>query len=212
VLMIGLGGGTLVKQFLHDYPGVRMDVAEIDPEVIDVANRFFSVPLHDPRVNIVAEDGRLFLQGSKRKYDLIILDAFTHHSVPFHLVTREFFELCRDRLQPGGYLEINFLSHPHGETNNALASVSATLSSAFSEQYTFTHDRDLKRHLRQNWTLVAGTGPQMSDTQLFATIASANDVRRNYRALAAHYIPSGPSRDGGKVLTDQYAPIEEMMR
>ena len=115
-------------------------------------------------------------------------------------------------LQPGGYLEINFLSHPHGETNNALASVSATLSSAFSEQYTFTHDRDLKRHLRQNWILVAGTGPQMSDTQLFATIASANDVRRNYRALAAHYIPSGPSRDGGKVLTDQYAPIEEMMR
>jgi spermidine synthase len=211
VLMIGLGGGTLVKQFLHDYPGVHIDVAEIDPEVVEVARRFFAVPVGDPRLNIATEDGRRFLQRSiSRKYDLIVLDAFNWYSVPFHLVTREFFELCRERLKPGGYLEMNFITRSGREANEALASVSDTLSSTFSEQYAFT--RDTKSRFRHNWILVAGSGPQMPDTQLFATIAAANDVKAGYRALAAHLVPSGPDRAGGKVLTDQFAPIEEMMR
>jgi spermidine synthase len=210
VLMIGLGGGTLVKQFLHDYPAVHIDVAEIDPEVVDVARRFFSVPVTDPRVSIATEDGRRFLLRSNRQYDLIVLDAFNRYSVPFHLVTREFFELCRERLAPGGYLEMNFISRRRGKANEALASVSDTLSSIFSEQYAFT--RDPKTHLQQNWILVAGGGPQMPDAQLFATIAAANEVKPVYRALAAHYVRSGPDRAGGTILTDQYAPIEEMMR
>lgn len=210
VLMIGLGGGTLVKQFLHDYPAVHIDVAEIDPEVIDVAGRYFSLPVGDPRTNIVAEDGRRFLQRSTRKYDLIVLDAFNRYSVPFHLVTREFFQLCRERLQPAGYLEMNFIVHPQGKANEALASVRETLSSVFSEQYAF--NRDPNSRLLRNWILVAGSGPQMRDAQLFATIAAANDVRQTYRALAAHYVASQPDRAAGKILTDQYAPIEEMMR
>jgi spermidine synthase len=210
VLLIGLGGGTLVKQFLHDYPTVHIDVAEIDPDVVDVAHRFFAVPVTDPRVSVFTEDGRRFLQRTNRKYDLIVLDAFNRYSVPFHLVTREFFELCSERLNAGGYLEMNFISHTRGEANDALASVSATLASVFTEQYAFTNDA--KSRQRRNWILAAGSGPPMPDAQLFATIAAANDVNRKYRALAAHYIAAGPDRTGGKILTDQYAPIEEMMR
>ena len=52
----------------------------------------------------------------------------------------------------------------------------------------------------------------MQNAQLFATLAAANEVKAAYRGLAAHYVASGPDRAGGKVLTDQYAPIEEMMR
>ncbi|HEV8434181.1 MAG TPA: fused MFS/spermidine synthase [Thermoanaerobaculia bacterium] len=210
VLMIGLGGGTLVKQFLRDYPGVRIDVAEIDPDVVGVAGRFFAVPIHDPRTNIAVEDGRRFLEHTPRKYDLIVLDAFNRHSVPFHLVTREFFELCRSKLQPGGYIEMNFIARPGGDANEALASVFETLGTAFSERYAFA--RDPKSRQQRNWILIGGNGPQMGDAQLFATIAAASDVRPRYRQLAAHLISAGPDRARAKILTDQYAPIEEMMR
>lgn len=210
ILMIGLGGGTLVKQFLHDYPGVRIDVAEIDPDVVGVAGRFFSVPIHDPRTNIAVEDGRRFLEHTSRKYDLIVLDAFNRHSVPFHLVTREFFEVCRERLRPGGYIEMNFIARPGGDANEALASVFETLGTAFPERYAFS--RDPKSRQQRNWILIGGSGPQMGDAQLFATIAAATDVRQRYRQLAAHFVSAGPDRAQAKILTDQYAPIEEMMR
>jgi len=52
----------------------------------------------------------------------------------------------------------------------------------------------------------------MGDAQLFATIAAATDVRSSYRQLAAHFVSAGPDRAHAKILTDQYAPIEEMMR
>jgi len=210
VLLIGLGGGTLVKQFLHDYPGVRMDVAEIDPEVVTVAGRFFATPLHDPRARIAAQDGRLFLQRSDRKYDLIILDAFNRHSVPFHLVTREFFELCRTKLNPGGYVAVNFIARSHGRANTALGSVFKTLGTVFSERYAFTFDPNGLQ--MRNWIIIAGGNPQMPDAQLYATIAAAHEVDRRYLALAARYVHGGPGIENAEILTDQFAPIEEMMR
>jgi spermidine synthase len=210
VLMIGLGGGTLVKQFLHDYPDVQLDIVEIDPEVVDVASRYFAVPTQNPRARIFTEDGRRFLQRSDRRYDLIVLDAFNRTVVPFHLVTREFFELCRSRLAPGGCLEMNFIAKPNGQRNQALASVFATLGGVFSERYAFSRQPEIQ--LNRNWILVAGSGPQMSDPQLFATIASASQVRRDYLALAALHVPGGPSVSGAEILTDQFAPVEEMMR
>lgn len=210
VLIIGLGGGTLVKQFLHDYPGVRMDVVEIDPEIVDVSARFFSVPMHDPRARIATEDGRRFLQRSEGKYDLIILDAFNRHSVPFHLVTREFFELCRSKLNPGGFLAVNFIDRQYGRANEALASVYETLGTVFSERYAFTFDTNTR--LLRNWIIVAGAGQQMPDAQLYATIAAAREVDRRYLALAASYRREGPGRANAEILTDQFAPIEEMMQ
>jgi spermidine synthase len=175
-----------------------------------VASRYFAVPTHDPRARIFTEDGRRFLQRHDRRYDLIVLDAFNRTVVPFHLVTREFFKLCGARLAPGGYLEMNFIAKPNGQRNQALSSVFATLGDVFSERYAFSHEPE--NRLNRNWILVAGSGPQMSDAQLFATIASARQVRRDYLALAALHVPGGPSARGAEILTDQFAPVEEMMR
>src|SRR5262249_1123679 len=58
VLVIGLGGGIVPRQLLVELPHVRIDCAEIDPEVIDVAHRFFGFPRSDPRLRVAAEDGR----------------------------------------------------------------------------------------------------------------------------------------------------------
>src|SRR3990172_6288904 len=88
VLVVGLGGGSIPKRFWRDYPAMLIEVAELDPMVVDVAKRFFGVP-EDLRLRIVAQDGRLFLRNTRQRYDMIILDAYFAESIPFHLTTPE---------------------------------------------------------------------------------------------------------------------------
>ena len=77
VLFVGGGGFSGPKYFLKTYPDVTVDVTEIDPVVIDVAQKYFNVT-KSPRLNIYNDDARDFLtKTSNQKYDIIILDAFS---------------------------------------------------------------------------------------------------------------------------------------
>ncbi len=101
VAMLGLGGGTTQRSFLHYYPRLRVDTVEIDPAVVGIASNYFRVTASD-RHRIFVEDGRTYLRRTPERYDLILLDAYVKHrygsSMPPHLATREFFEIARDRL------------------------------------------------------------------------------------------------------------------
>ena len=101
ILYIGLGGGSAPKRTWRDFPATRIDVVELDPEVVDVAYEYFAVP-RDPRLRVEVEDGRRFLAANDGPWDAIVIDAFYSDSIPFHLATREFLELARSRLAPGG--------------------------------------------------------------------------------------------------------------
>ena len=100
ILYIGLGGGSAPKRTWRDFPATRIDVVELDPEVVDVAYEYFDVP-RDPRLRVEVEDGRRFLAANEGPWDAIVIDAFYSDSIPFHLATREFLELARSRLTPG---------------------------------------------------------------------------------------------------------------
>ncbi len=91
VLFIGGGGFSRPKKFLRDLPVERVDVVEVDPDVIDVAKRYFEVESYS-KINIYNQDGRTYLAKTKKTYYLIILDTYTKTYVPFHLMTVEFFE------------------------------------------------------------------------------------------------------------------------
>ena len=54
-----------------------------------------------------AGDGRVFLNRNSERYDLILLDAYRGGYVPFHLLTREFYALVKQRLAPGGAVAFN---------------------------------------------------------------------------------------------------------
>lgn len=84
VLFVGGGGFSGPKYFLKTYPNITVDVAEIDPVVIDVAQKYFNVT-NSPRLNIYNHDARDFLTktSNNQKYDIIILDAFSKNYVPF---------------------------------------------------------------------------------------------------------------------------------
>jgi spermidine synthase len=111
VAVIGGAAGTLGKLFTQFYGPIPVDQAEIDPKVIEIGQRFFGMT--DENVTNHAMDGRNFLAGSSDRYDVIAIDAFRVPYVPFHLATKEFFEIVRDHLTDGGVLAANVVSAYH---------------------------------------------------------------------------------------------------
>ncbi len=106
ILMIGLGGGSISTYLGRAMPHVQIDTVEIDPGVITAARNFFGIVDSD-RVKYFDADGRVYLNRSRKKYDLILVDAFHGGFVPFHLLTREFYQLVKSRLNPGGAAAFN---------------------------------------------------------------------------------------------------------
>jgi spermidine synthase len=127
LLLIGLGGGSIVKNFSQD--GWTVDVVEIDPEVTKIAYKYFGVEPSEAR--IFNMDGRRFLSTHKEKYDIIIMDAYGSSSIPFHLVSEEAFGLISSRLRPDGVFAINIFAV--GLSAQIVKSLFATLKQHFEE-------------------------------------------------------------------------------
>ena len=125
VLLLGLGGGSLAKQYARD--GWQVDAVEIDPGVSELAGRYFGLLGSDAAVSVA--DGREFLRRSGSGYDVILMDVFGSSSVPFHLLTEEAFALVRSRLTPEGMVAINLESA--GWHDPLIGMVAATLSRQF---------------------------------------------------------------------------------
>ncbi len=106
VLLLGLGGGSLPKFIQTHFPKVKLDIVELDPDVVKVAGQFFKLA-PSPNTHIYVMDGRLFLKGTEKTYDIILLDAYAADHIPFHLTTLEFIRLARSRLKPGGLVASN---------------------------------------------------------------------------------------------------------
>ena len=64
-------------------------------------------------MEVFHEDARPYLRRTDRRYDVIMVDAYRQPYIPFYLATREFFQLARDRLEPGGVVIVN-VGHPRG--------------------------------------------------------------------------------------------------
>jgi spermidine synthase len=103
LLLIGLGGGSVVKNFARE--GWTVDAVEIDPVVSEIARKHFGLDPSESK--IFHTDGRQFLITHEDSYDIVIMDAYGSSAIPFHLVTEEFFELVASRLKAGGVFAIN---------------------------------------------------------------------------------------------------------
>src|SRR5262245_23384016 len=101
MLVVGLGGATLPAFLRKYYPEATIDIVDIDPEVVDVAKRFFGFR-EDERMRAHVADGRRFIEASREPYDIIFLDAFGARSVPPHLTTQEFLQAARRAVATSG--------------------------------------------------------------------------------------------------------------
>jgi spermidine synthase len=109
VCHIGFGGGRIPMVLHHYFPELVIESTEIDAEVIRLARRWFGIR-PDERTPVYAEEGRSFLarQPETVVYDGILVDCFTGSGQhPYSLSTREFYELARSRLAPGGVVATN---------------------------------------------------------------------------------------------------------
>jgi spermidine synthase len=130
MLFIGLGGATAIKRIWRDFPSLKMTAVEVDPVVIDVARRYFSLP-SSPRLKVVAEDGRRFLDRSDRRYDLIAIDVSYADGLPFHMATLEFLRLVHEHLAPGGVVMMNVVGRVEGPGSRLFRSLYRTYRTIF---------------------------------------------------------------------------------
>jgi len=107
ILVVGLGGGSLPMFLRKHYPAAGIDVAEIDPDVVDVAKKYFGFR-EDERMHAYIGDGRQFMANARQAdYDIIFLDAFGARDVPKHLTTLEFLQITRRALVTSGVVVSN---------------------------------------------------------------------------------------------------------
>lgn len=125
VLLLGLGGGTIVKQL--NTLNFNVDVVEIDERIWEVSTQFFNL---DKNTNIFIDDARHYINTCKKKYDIIIYDTFLSESVPEHLLTIEGFNDAKKILKDDGMIMSNFYGFIKGEKGRAARSVYKTFEEA----------------------------------------------------------------------------------
>ena len=214
VLVIGLGPGIAPKQFWRDYPGVHVDVVEIDPEVVRLSYDFFGMP-RNPRIRVFVQDGRRYLEQTSEKYDFIILDAFYADSIPFHLTTREFMRVLKHHLTPDGLIAANLIGAFEGKRSRLFASYYQTVASEFSERYVFVEDYGFGNSLKQsgNIVLFAGTKTTQSPDRFKARLEQirGRGISPFYARHGADLVPHEPDVRSGTILSDDFAPVDNML-
>jgi spermidine synthase len=221
--VVGLACGVTPHQWKHfwgDAYKLRVDGAEIDPVVMELGRRHFFDPEYwrtaDSWLTAYPMDGRQMLAAAPAgtTYHMIVVDAFAQELyIPFHLGTREFFELCRRRLVAGGVFAMNVYAYRPDSPN--LAALENTLATVFG--------RCLR--VRQQWggnfVLIAKNADVPADTtRLLAGPAEARFGRRadvtEWKDLVAQgaWIPDNATvvaPDAAKmILTDDHCPLEAM--
>ena len=197
-LMLGGAAYTFPQDFLNKYPEANLDVVEIDPGVTDLAYQYFGLK-DNPRLNIIHEDARTFLNKNEKKYDVIFGDAFSsRHSVPYQLTTKEATQKIYNSLNDEGVIINNIISSLEGEKSSFLKAEYKTYKSIFPQVYLFPVSRPEDTENIQNIILVAIKSTQDK------SLKSDNETIDNYlKNLYTGNIP-----DDLPILTDDYAPVD----
>ncbi|MEY2410962.1 MAG: hypothetical protein QOF48_3632 [Verrucomicrobiota bacterium] len=196
VLCIGMGIGIVPMEFARE--GARVDVAEINPAVVPVAQKYFD--LEPGRLRIHLTDGRYFLNQTTNRFDAVILDAFLGDSCPSHLMTREAFASMRRVLKPDGVLVINTFADLEGRHDFFGASLFKTLKSVFDGVVIHANSYG------GNTLYVASSRKEMK----FIRPPDYSRVHTNVFKIVSDAYGSlrEPDPVHGIVLTDDYNPVE----
>jgi spermidine synthase len=112
IVMVGLGGGSLVKFCYRYLPGASIEVVEINPHVIALRDEFH-VPPDDGRLRVLHADGARHVQESALRPGVLMVDGFDSDGLPGRLCSQRFYDDCFDMLHPQGVLVVNLhCGHP----------------------------------------------------------------------------------------------------
>lgn len=144
-LILGLGGGSIANVFVQK--GFSVNAVELDTRMVYAARNFFEL---NENVNVFIDDARHFVrnQNPKKKYNVIVLDAFIGEVNPHHLFTKEFFSEIKLLLAENGTFYINSNGYWNGKTGKGTRSVCKTLmASGFNVSVIPTSDNEDYRNV-----------------------------------------------------------------
>ncbi len=126
ILVLGAGGFTLSAENTY---GNHFIYNDIDPEIKPVAEKNFIKKING---KFVVGDARSYLLQHKNEFNVILSDAYSHRSsIPYHLVTREYFRDVKAALKPDGIAIFNVIANPELTTRYAKR-IDNTLRSVFT--------------------------------------------------------------------------------
>lgn len=210
ILMLGGGGYSVPKWLLSkesplkENSNLNITVVEIDPAMTKTAKEFFALK-DNPKLEIIHEDARSFLNHNNKKYDLIFVDVFnSHYSIPFQMGTKEAIQEMRKAVAPGGVLLMNVISAIDGEDGRLFQSIYQNLEKEFAETRVYSVGNPDHPEEVQNLMLMAfADKPSTPSSSISEVNPSSSEIhkmesRRHLKDLVYTVPP----------LTDDYAPVE----
>jgi len=193
-LHIGGGGFSFPRYLNHVRPGSQALVLEIDGALVDLAEDELGLEQTDD-LQITIGDARLALADlDQARFDLVIGDAFSSRSAPWHLTTVEFLQSVDRVLAPNGIYAMNVIDG--GDLDFARSEV-ATLLEVFDNVQVIEPAENAQA--LSNYVLVA------SQTDLPPLVIDRADGRTLPPAMVEQFV------DGASVLTDDFAPVDQLL-
>ncbi|MHC5034483.1 MAG: spermidine synthase [Planctomycetota bacterium] len=210
LLVVGLGGGVIPREMRHYFPELEIDVVEIDPEILPIAESYFRFRT-DEKLKVHIADGRMFVKRQRRgdpapRYDLVVLDAFNSDYIPFHLMTKEFLEEVQGVLAEDGVVVANVF-----HTNLLCDAELKTFLAVFGRCQVFFGAYST------NAMLVA-PGPAAPELTVKEAVKRATELQTEHgfafdmRSVAVRLSPDARPAPNAQVLTDDRAPVNWLRR
>ncbi|MBW8011580.1 MAG: spermine synthase [Chloroflexi bacterium] len=201
IAIVGLAAGTTARQATEVFGPIPIDGFEIDPVIIEVGREYFGMTMSN--LNAIAQDGRWGLAHSQRRYSLIAIDAYRPPYIPWHLTTKEFFEITREHLTEHGVVAINVGRAPRDRS--LIDALVTTLQTVFPS----VHVMDIP------WTFNTMVYASMQPTSFENLQVNNNALINNpdshpllLQAIERVILYQQPVPEGTLVFTDDHAPVE----
>ncbi len=205
ILIIGLGGGSLVQAYSTLFPDAEIIAPEIDEAVVRVAKNYFDFKETD-KISAPIEDGRVYVKRAGlrgEKFDLVILDAFNGEYIPEHLMTKEFLEEVKRLLSEKGLVAANTFAK-----SQLYDAESVTYNAVFGQFYNLRHSSLGSR------VIIASMQPLPDRATLEERAADLYGRLQRFDMNVTAFpeiMATNPDWDASaRMLTDQYAPVNQL--
>ena len=195
VLMIGGAGYSYPKYYISHFDNKNIDVVEIDEKITEIAHEYFYLDKlkkdynldEKKRLNIIIQDGRIYLNSNTKKYDAILNDSFSGDTPAKTLTTIEAVNRIYNSLKPNGMYLTNIISALEGEDANFIKAEVKTLKACFKNVYVIPcRDKNVKDRVQNNMVIATDEALNFED-----------NVEIDY--------------NNGIFLTDNYCPVDTLI-
>ena len=196
VALIGGAGYSYPKHFISTYTDKNLDVIEIDGDITKIAKKYFFLDKlieeydlnNNKRLNLINEDGRVYFNNTKTKYDAILNDAFSGNCPAKTLTTIENVTNLKRCLNEKGCYLTNIISSLEGENSKFLRAEVNTLKQVFNNVYVVPCF-DLKDTELIGNNMVIATDDTLILRNVYNLVLSNDEI----------------------VLTDEYCPLDYLI-